>query len=172
MAAAVWRISTLGQVKRRSSLYSTEPVGIREQPRYLNAVITLDTGLTPRALLECLLGVEKEYGRDRTGGIPKGPRTLDLDILLYGNVQIREPGLEIPHPRVGERAFVLVPLNEIAPEIVIPGHSTTVAQMLQTLVANGESDADAVVRVESDVWRAGADGNPPGTTSALRTGGG
>ena len=101
----------------RSSLYNTEPVGFAEQPRFVNAVVALETELEPRALLNQLLEIEKEFGRDRSASIPNGPRTLDLDILLIGHLEINEPGLELPHPRLAERAFVLVPLHEIAPNL-------------------------------------------------------
>ena len=99
----------------RSSLYSTAPVGFADQPRFVNAVVELETELEASDLLERLLAIEVEFGRDRAAGFANGPRTLDLDILLFGNRKISEPGLEIPHPRLAERAFVLVPLNEIAP---------------------------------------------------------
>src|SRR5579863_7423074 len=105
MVAAAARLEDLGRVDGRSSLYSTEPVGIATQPRFLNAVVALETDLEPRALLKNLLRIEKEFGRDRSSGIKNGPRTLDLDILVYGDRRISEPGLEIPHPRMGERDF-------------------------------------------------------------------
>jgi hypothetical protein len=104
-------------------------------------------------------GSRLEFGRDRAAGFANGPRTLDLDILLFGNQKISEPGLEIPHPRLAERAFVLVPLNEIAPRAVDPRSGKTVAQLLESLFPDGESETHAVVKVESDGWRAGAVGN-------------
>ncbi len=100
-----------------------------------------------------------EFGRDRAAGFTNGPRTLDLDILLFGNRKISEPGLEIPHPRLAERAFVLVPLNEIAPDAVDPRSGKTVAQLLESLFPDSESETHAVVKVESDGWRAGAIGS-------------
>jgi 2-amino-4-hydroxy-6-hydroxymethyldihydropteridine diphosphokinase len=87
LAAAAVRLERLGRVVRRSSLYSTEPVGFAEQPRFVNAVVALETELEPRALLEGLLAIEQEFGRDRTAGIANGPRTLDLDILLLGELE-------------------------------------------------------------------------------------
>ena len=87
LAAAVERLGSLGRVTARSSLYSTEPVGFAEQPRFVNAVVALETALEPRELLNKLLGIEKEFGRDRSASIPNGPRTLDLDILLIGHLQ-------------------------------------------------------------------------------------
>jgi 2-amino-4-hydroxy-6-hydroxymethyldihydropteridine diphosphokinase len=131
-------------------------VGFAEQPRFVNAVVALETELEPRALLEGLLAIEQEFGRDRTAGIANGPRTLDLDILLLGNLRICEPGLEIPHPRLDKRAFVLVPLNEIAPGDLDAGGGKTVSQLLHSPFPNSESATDAVVQVESDCWRADA----------------
>src|SRR5690349_10764632 len=100
LAAATERVGTLGRITARSSLYSTEPVGFAEQPRFVNAVLALETGFAPRALLNKLLAIEKEFGRDRSASVPNGPRTLDLDILLLGHLQINEPGLVLPHPRL------------------------------------------------------------------------
>jgi len=156
LAAAAVRLESLGRVTLRSSLYSTEPVGFAAQPRFVNAVAALETELEPRALLEGLLAIEREFGRDRTAGIANGPRTLDLDILLFGDLKISEPGLEIPHPRLNQRAFVLVPLNEIAPMDLDAGFGKTVSQLLHSLFPNSESATDAVVQVESDSWRTGA----------------
>jgi 2-amino-4-hydroxy-6-hydroxymethyldihydropteridine diphosphokinase len=103
-----------------STLRETEPVGVGEQPLFLNGVAALDTTLEPGALLDRLLAVEKRFGRVRVAG-EHGPRTLDLDLLLYGNEQIEEPGLTVPHPRLHERRFVLEPLAELNPGLVIPG---------------------------------------------------
>jgi len=105
----------------RSSLYATTPVGPIEQPDYVNAVAALTTQLPPLDLLSALQGVEGAHGRRREGS-RWGPRTLDLDLLVYGHRRLREPGLELPHPEMHRRAFVLVPLAEIAPEwLEIPG---------------------------------------------------
>ena len=105
-----------------SSLYRSAPVGYLDQPDFVNAVARIDTALGPRDLLEALLDIEKSFGRVRD--FPNSPRTLDLDIVLYGETQVQEPGLTIPHPRMHERAFVMVPLGEIAPDAVVPrrGH--------------------------------------------------
>jgi 2-amino-4-hydroxy-6-hydroxymethyldihydropteridine diphosphokinase len=157
LAAAVVRLERVGRVVRRSSLYSTEPVGLAEQPRFVNAVVALETELEPRALLEGLLEIEQEFGRDRSAGIANGPRTLDLDVLLLGDLRICEAGLEVPHPRLNQRAFVLVPLNEIAPRDLDAGSGKTVSQLLDTLHPNSGGTTDAVVRLESDCWRTGAD---------------
>jgi 2-amino-4-hydroxy-6-hydroxymethyldihydropteridine diphosphokinase len=147
LATAALRLESLGRVVCRSSLYSTNPVGFAAQPRFMNAVVGLETELEPKELLSGLLAIEKEFGRDRAVGIRNGPRTLDLDILLFGDLVIGELGLEIPHPRLADRAFVLVPLNEIAPDVVVP-HAGTVAQLLKGL----QTKSDAVVRVKSDAW--------------------
>lgn len=97
-----------------SPLYETEPQHVIDQPRFLNACCTGHTHLEPRALLEALHGIERNAGRER--GMRYGPRTLDIDLLLFGDEVIHEPGLQIPHPRMHERAFVLVPLREILPD--------------------------------------------------------
>jgi 2-amino-4-hydroxy-6-hydroxymethyldihydropteridine diphosphokinase len=152
LAAAARRLESLGRVARRSSLYSTAPVGFASQPRFVNAVVELETELEPRELLEGLQRVELEFGRDRSSGIANGPRTLDLDILLLGEVKISEPGLEIPHPRLAERAFVLAPLNEIAAEVLVPGAAKTVGQLLTRLIEATKAISDAVVQVKSEVW--------------------
>lgn len=102
------------RVLRRSSLFRTAPVGYADQPDFVNAVVLVETSLAPRALLEALLALEQRHGRVRA--IPNGPRTLDLDIVIYGDARIDEPGLKVPHPRARERAFVLDPLREVWPE--------------------------------------------------------
>jgi len=100
-----------------SSIRETEPVGQVDQPRFLNAA---DTELAPRPLLELLLAIESELGRTRDG--PRfGPRTIDLDLLLYGQETVHEPGLTVPHPRLHERQFALAPLAELDPDLVVPG---------------------------------------------------
>jgi 2-amino-4-hydroxy-6-hydroxymethyldihydropteridine diphosphokinase len=104
-----------------SGLIETEPVGYVDQPRFLNGVAALETELPAAVLLELLLEVERRFGRVREGVPAQGPRTLDLDLLLYGEAEIDEPGLTIPHPRMHERAFVLGPLAELAPGLEIPG---------------------------------------------------
>jgi 2-amino-4-hydroxy-6-hydroxymethyldihydropteridine diphosphokinase len=158
MTAAVERMGALGRVGKRSSLYSTGPVGFADQPRFLNAAIELETALEPRALLNALMEIERAFGRDRSAGIANGPRTLDLDILLIENVTVSEPGLEIPHPRLAERAFALVPMNEIAPEARDARSGATVAQWLRRLFPVLSDANDAIFPIKSDVWRAGAGG--------------
>lgn len=102
-----------------SPLYRTAPVGFADQPPFINAVALIETGLAPRALLNHLLEIERRHGRVRD--IPNGPRTLDLDIVLFGAMEHLEPGLSIPHPRAHERAFVLAPLLDVWPNALIPG---------------------------------------------------
>ncbi len=103
----------------RSSLVASSPVGYVDQPDFINAVAQVETALAPRALLNALLELEQRHGRVRS--FHNAPRTLDLDLLLYGDARFHEDGLTLPHPRMTERAFVLLPLLEIAPHIVIPG---------------------------------------------------
>jgi 2-amino-4-hydroxy-6-hydroxymethyldihydropteridine diphosphokinase len=103
-----------------SNLRETEPVGVGEQPLFLNGAAELETSLTARELLGVLLAIEQRFGRVRVPG-EHGPRTLDLDLLLYGDQVIEEPGLTVPHPRMHERRFVLEPLAELAPGLVVPG---------------------------------------------------
>jgi 2-amino-4-hydroxy-6-hydroxymethyldihydropteridine diphosphokinase len=121
--ATIRRAAALIEASRLSAIVETEPWGYREQPAFLNAAAELDTRLEPRGLLERLLEVERELGRDRSG--PRfGPRTIDLDLLWYGGLTIDEPGLAVPHPRLLDRVFVLEPLAELAPELEIPGAGT------------------------------------------------
>ncbi len=158
LAAAALRLASLGRLIARSPLYSTAPVGFADQPRFVNAAVALETELPPHALLLALLAIEHDFGRDRSGGFSNGPRTLDLDILLFGNVILLESGLEIPHPRLAQRAFVLVPLNEIAPHAVDPRSGKSVSQLLQSLFPSLKDEIDAVVPIQSDIWRADAGG--------------
>ena len=106
-------------VRAVSTFRETDPVGYLDQPRFLNAVAAVDTSLSARELLDRLLGVERSLGRRREG--PRfGPRTVDLDLLLYGDATIEEPGLSVPHPRLAERRFVLEPLSELDPSLALP----------------------------------------------------
>jgi 2-amino-4-hydroxy-6-hydroxymethyldihydropteridine diphosphokinase len=113
-----------------STLLETEPVGYVDQPRFLNGAAVLETSLPARDLLAVLLAVERRFGRAREGVPRQGPRTLDLDLLLYGAARIEEPGLRIPHPRLHERRFVLEPLAELDPSLEVPGKGE-----IQTLLA-------------------------------------
>ena len=103
-----------------SRLRETDPVGLEEQPRFLNGAAVLETTVGPRALLQTLLRVERELGRVRDG-VRFGPRTIDLDLLLYGEEVVDEPGLTVPHPRLHERRFALEPLEELDPRLELPG---------------------------------------------------
>jgi len=152
LAAAAERLSSLGRLTGRSSLYSTEPVGFSAQPRFVNAVVALETELSPRALLGALLAIEQEFGRDRSAGIANGPRTLDLDILLYDDLILDEPDLQVPHPRLAERAFVLIPLAEIAPRTLIPRQNRTVTELLQSFHQNSHHRQEAVIQIQSPAW--------------------
>ena len=153
LAAAVARLAALGRVAARSSLYSTAPVGFRGQPRFVNAVIALETLLPPRDLLNILLAIELQFGRDRNGSPHNGPRTLDLDILLHGDLVLSEFDLEIPHPRLRERAFVLVPLHEIAPDLRDPRSGKTIAELRDALGLSSAELSASAMRMESPFWR-------------------
>jgi 2-amino-4-hydroxy-6-hydroxymethyldihydropteridine diphosphokinase len=138
MGRAVAALASHGvRVMRQSSLYETEPVEFRDQDWFLNSVVEAETDLTPEGLMDALLDVERSLGRRRL--VPKGPRLIDLDILLFGSSSVRTPGLEIPHPRMAERRFVLVPLSEIAPDAWHPVLQKTIAALLA-----GSSDQSAV----------------------------
>jgi 2-amino-4-hydroxy-6-hydroxymethyldihydropteridine diphosphokinase len=123
LRAAVGRLGSLDETRvvRVSSFRDTAPVGRLQQPRFLNGAVELETSLPARRLLDELLELERQFGRDRSAVPPHGPRTLDLDLLLYGDETVTEPGLEIPHPRLHERAFVLQPLAELDPALEVPG---------------------------------------------------
>jgi 2-amino-4-hydroxy-6-hydroxymethyldihydropteridine diphosphokinase len=138
LRAAVGRLRATSNVEVRavSSFRDTAPVGYVDQPRFLNGVVELETSLSARALLGVLLELERVFGRDRSTGPPKGPRTLDLDLLLYGDATIDEPLLTIPHPRLHERRFVLEPLAELAPELQVPGQGS-----VQALLSRLDSEA-------------------------------
>ncbi|MGE0752603.1 MAG: 2-amino-4-hydroxy-6-hydroxymethyldihydropteridine diphosphokinase [Variibacter sp.] len=105
----------------RSADYRTPPWGRTDQPPFVNCAIAVETTLPPRALLQRALAVERAFGRDRAGGERWGPRLLDIDILVYDDVTLNEPDLALPHPRLLERAFVLVPLAEIRPDVTVHG---------------------------------------------------
>jgi 2-amino-4-hydroxy-6-hydroxymethyldihydropteridine diphosphokinase len=128
---AIAALRDIGTVTAISSVYETEPMYVDDQGWFLNAVVALETALSPRSLLGSLQSIETEIGRIR--GVRYGPRVLDLDIVFYGALIVREPGLEIPHPRVAERLFVLAPLSEIRPQLVHPVLGLTVSQLLSRL---------------------------------------
>lgn len=148
LRAALAGLSGLGQVEAVSPLYETEPVGLRGQPSFLNAVARMRTRLAPRELLRGLLEIEARRGRVRRE--KGGPRTLDLDLLSYDSAVIREPGLEVPHPRLHLRRFVLAPLASVAPQWRHPVLGSTAAELL------GQLEDEAEVReVEGPEWAAG-----------------
>jgi 2-amino-4-hydroxy-6-hydroxymethyldihydropteridine diphosphokinase len=130
---AIRRMGQLGEVRAVSSFFDTAPVGYTEQPRFLNGTMLLETALEPLDLMRELLAIELAMGRDRTAAPPKGPRVIDLDLLLMGDVVMNRDGLTLPHPAMAERRFVLEPLSEIAPEMLDPLSGLTVRQMLGRL---------------------------------------
>lgn len=130
--AAIERLATTKIIKV-SSIIETPPFGDIEQGPYLNGIVHVQTQLDARSLLDEMLRIESEHGRDRSNEQRWGPRTLDLDLIVFGDQVIEEPGLQVPHPRMHERAFVLVPLAEIAPDINIPNQNETPRQMLEAL---------------------------------------
>ena len=137
--------STFVRVVSASSVYRTGPVGPVAQDDFLNAVLAVDVACPARELLGLLLWIEREAGRDRAIGPRWGPRPLDLDLLLFGDAIIDEPDLVVPHPRLTERRFVLEPLAEIAPTLVVPGTGRTVEAWRRHAASSG----DAVTRLES-----------------------
>jgi 2-amino-4-hydroxy-6-hydroxymethyldihydropteridine diphosphokinase len=130
LAAAVARLSQVLSNLRHSNWYDTAPLGVPDdQPRYLNGVVVGQVTLTPRQLLDELLAIEQAAGRTRPS--PLAPRTLDLDLILFGSERIREPGLVVPHPRFRERLFVLEPLAALAPDLVDPETGETISALLR-----------------------------------------
>ena len=122
-------------VRKSSSLYETEPWGFIDQPDFLNQILLVETRLSARDLLSYIKGLEIEIGREPSFRF--GPRLVDIDIIFYGDQIIQEPDLEIPHPRFIERAFVLVPLAEISPDLVVPGTDRTILDLLDELDTSG-----------------------------------
>ncbi len=147
LSVAVTQVDQICSVVACSSLYTTDPVGYTGQPPFLNAVISVETMLPPLDLLDLLLATERTFGRDRSAGIRNGPRTLDLDLLLYDDLILTTDQLILPHPRLAERRFVLGPLAEIAPDTKHPLLSLTLSALLELLPASGENGIDAVRRM-------------------------
>ena len=131
--AAIDRLAELGRLAAKSSYYSTDPVGYEDQPTFLNAAIALETPLDPQTLLDRLLEIERSFGRERAHGVPNGPRTIDLDLLLYGDYVLSTQALQLPHPRMAQRSFVLLPMAEIAPERIHPELHRSMSQLLKDL---------------------------------------
>ena len=132
---AIGRLLDLGYVQEVSSLYETEPVEFTEQPWFLNCAVAVRTELIPREFLAGILEIERSMGRQRTQ--PKGPRIIDIDILLYGAAHIKTPTLTVPHPAMAQRRFVLEPLAEIAPEVKVPLLKKAVRELLDSLPKSG-----------------------------------
>lgn len=133
LRAAIERLRELGEVSAVSSFYETEPVEMTNQPWFLNCAVAMETERMPKQLLSAVLGIERSLGRNRKKTQPKGPRTLDIDIILFGNSVIEMPGLRVPHPRMAARRFVLEPLAEIAAEVRHPVIKKTMRELREAL---------------------------------------
>ncbi len=141
---AIGRLQSAGEVSRVSSFYETEPVEVTDQPWFVNCAVELRTTLTPVVLMRRLLEIERGMGRERIE--PKGPRNIDIDLLLYDDETVNTAELTVPHPALHERRFVLAPLAEIAPEAMHPILRKTAFQLLKTLVSH---DAVRLLREEN-----------------------
>lgn len=152
LRAAVARLPALGRLVALSSMYETDPAGYHDQPVFLNAVAAVETQLAPETLLQRLHALEREFGRRRKGDVPKGPRTLDLDLLLMDDMVIHAENIVLPHPALASRRFVLAPLAEIAPQLRHPVLERSAAELLAALPDEGENRIAAVRRLDVDAW--------------------
>ena len=149
LRSAIAALRQLGSVEAVSSFYETAPVGMVEQPDFVNAVVAFRTALSAEELMAALLRIEQQHGRDRSVSVPKGPRMLDLDLLSYGDVVMETPSLTLPHPALGERRFVLVPLTEIAPQWRHPVSEKTAATLLSELLQRDGEFSQPLRKVNS-----------------------
>ena len=156
VTAATGELSALGKVGAQSSLYRTAPVGYREQPSFVNAVVRLQTDLEPEQILDKMLEIERRFGRDRRASIPKGPRTLDLDLLLVFRekeqgdaepISHESPTLSLPHPEIANRRFVIEPLTEIAPDLQHPDLHQCMRELRRRLAAKSYEQGNEVVKL-------------------------
>jgi 2-amino-4-hydroxy-6-hydroxymethyldihydropteridine diphosphokinase len=137
ITAATLQLKNFSTIKRSSQIYETEPWGFQDQPKFLNQAILVETALEPLNLLQCLKEIEHNMGR--IASRKNGPRLIDLDILFYNDLVFKRPELTIPHPHLSERAFMLVPLAEIAPNLLYPKQHKTIVELLQSVDRHGVS---------------------------------
>ena len=145
LRAAVSKLTRIGEVIRTSPVYETTPVGLREQPLFLNAVVEVATGFAPQGMIDELLRIEKELGRDRNHNQQDAPRIIDLDLLLLGDAISSDSVARVPHPRMHNRKFVLQPLSDLTPELVHPVEEQTIDELLHEL----DSDEQVTVFAET-----------------------